>query len=125
MGSKNDIASKEDVNRLVRLFYEKATVDPNIGHFFTTVLKLDWEKHIPLITNFWHSLLFGGGSYSGNPMDAHVRLNRLSPLQKAHFDQWVQLWTETVRGNFDGPKAEEAIARGGNIAQIMHLKLNT
>lgn len=124
MRLKSDIASKDDVHRLVRLFYEKATIDPVIGHFFTTVLKLDWEKHIPLITNFWHSLLFGSGSYSGNPMDAHVQLNKLSPLQKKHFDQWVKLWTETIHENFDGSKAEEAIARGGNIAQIIHLKLN-
>lgn len=124
MEVKPDIENKEDVARLIKLFYEKATVDPVIGHFFTTVIKLDWEKHIPLITNFWSTLLFGGQDYTGNPMEAHMKLNKLSTMEKVHFDTWVRLWTETVQEHFAGPKAEEAIMRGGTIAQIMHMKLN-
>ena len=124
MEVKPDIQNREDVSLLVHCFYERATVDPVIGHFFTTVVKLDWEKHIPLITSFWNTLLFGEAGYTGNPMDAHIKLNRLSPMQKEHFDRWVFLWTETIHAHFAGPKADEAIMRGGNIAQIMHLKLH-
>lgn len=119
----DDLRDKEDVAGLIRSFYEKATVDPVIGHFFTTVVQLNWEKHIPLITNFWYTLLFGGGSYSGNPMDAHIKLNQLSKIEKVHFDTWVKLWTETVTENFAGPKADEAVLRADSIAQIMSLKL--
>lgn len=118
-----DIQDKADIAFLIERFYKKATIDPVIGHFFTTVVQLNWEKHIPLITNFWHTLLFGEPGYTGNPMEAHVKLNKLSPIEKQHFDKWVELWTQTIRENFEGPKADEAIARGGNIAQIMHLKL--
>lgn len=120
----NDIQNKDDVAVLVKKFYERATVDPTIGHFFTTVMQLDWAKHIPLITNFWYSLLFGERAYTGNPMDAHFKLNKLSPMEKQHFGQWVELWSQTVRENFEGPRADEAVMRGGTIAQIMALKIN-
>lgn len=120
----DDITNQEDVDRLVRLFYDKATVDPTIGHFFTTVIQLNWSTHIPRIVDFWTSILFGAPGYSGNPMDAHIKLNMLSPLKKEHFDKWVELWTQTVRENFEGPKADEAVVRGGSIAQIMAMKLH-
>ena len=122
--TKNDITAKADVDHLVRKFYEKATVDPLIGHFFTTVVQLDWETHIPRIVNFWSSMLLGDQSYSGNPMDAHIHLNKLSPLQEQHFNRWIQLWTQTVQENFEGPKADEAIQRAATIAHIMSLKMH-
>jgi hemoglobin len=123
MVEQHDIRNRDDVMQLVRAFYAKATGDPVIGHFFTTVVQLNWDKHIPRIVDFWTTLLFGGGLYSGNPMEAHIHLNKLSPMQQQHFDKWVELWTATVDALFSGPKAEEAKMRGASIATIMHLKL--
>jgi hemoglobin len=124
MVEPHDIRHRDDVAQLVKWFYEKATVDPLIGHFFTKVVQLDWDKHIPRITDFWTTLLFGGGLYSGNPMEAHIHLNKLSPMQQQHFNRWVELWTTTVDEHFAGEKADEAKMRGTSIAHIMMTKLS-
>ena len=34
------------------------------------------------------------------------------PVEKAHFDRWLELFLGTVNENFSGPKAEEAKGRG-------------
>lgn len=114
-----DIQTKEDVLRLVTLFYEKAIPDEVIGHFFTKVVQLDFEKHIPKIADFWSGILLGNSEYKGNPMEAHVKLNERSPLQQKHFDRWLTLWKETITENFSGPKADEATSRAETIAQLI------
>ncbi len=125
METKSDIESKEDVLRLVTLFYEKAIPDEVIGHFFTKVVQLDFEKHIPLIAEFWLGILLGNSEYKGNPMEAHVKLNQRSPLEQKHFDRWLALWKQTIAENFSGPKADEAASRAETIAQLMLYKLNS
>lgn len=120
----SDIESKEDVLKLVTLFYEKAIPDETIGHFFTKVMQLDFEKHIPKIAEFWSGILLGNSEYRGNPMEAHVKLNQLSPMEQQHFDRWLLLWKETISENFSGPKADEASSRAETIAQLMFYKVN-
>lgn len=104
-------------------FYEKVKRDPLIGHFFTKVISLSWETHIPVIVSFWEGILLGGTAYRGNPMSKHIELSRLSAIRGEHFARWVELWSETVMENFEGPKADEAIARARSIAQLMELKI--
>lgn len=123
MEVKHDIQSRDDVAALVSAFYAKATPDPVIGKFFTEVVQLSWEKHIPLIVEFWSGLLLGQGSYRGNPMEAHQKLNQRAKMEQQHFDRWLQLWTATVNELFEGPKANEAIERAQSIAGFMHYKL--
>jgi hemoglobin len=120
---KNDIQSRDDIAKLVSEFYLKATPDPLIGKFFTEVVNLSWEKHIPLIVDFWSTILLGEGNYRGNVMEAHQKIHRLEVLKQEHFDRWLQLWAQTVHELFEGPKAEEAIQRGQSIAQVMLFKL--
>jgi len=119
----HDIESKEDVLKLVTLFYEKAIPDEVIGHFFTNVVQLDFEKHIPKIAEFWSGILIGNSAYKGNPMEAHVKLNKLSPLEQKHFDRWLHLWKQTIKEHFSGPKADEASGRAETIAQLMFYKV--
>ncbi len=124
MYTKRDIESKEDVLNLVTSFYEKAVPDTVIGHFFTKVVQLDFEKHIPKIADFWTGLLLGIGNYKGNVMEVHVKLNKLEPMQSQHFERWVELWTLTIDELFAGPKADEAKQRGASVAQFMLYKLS-
>lgn len=119
-----DIESKEDVLKLVTLFYEKAVPDEVIGHFFTKVVQLDFKKHIPLIAEFWSGALMGNSTYRGNPMEAHVKLNQRSPLEQKHFDRWLGLWKLAVEENFSGPKADEAIGRSETIAHLMLYRIS-
>lgn len=118
-----DISTREDLGLLVSEFYRKATIDPVIGHFFTTVVKLDFSQHIPLITSFWENILLDGTSYKGGTMFKHIMLNQLSPMQPGHFQRWLALWEETVNAHFQGPKASEAVTRAHSIAGIMQFKV--
>lgn len=121
---KNDILHRQDIEQLVTGFYQKAMTDPVIMHFFTSVLVLDLKKHIPVIVNFWESILLGGKNYQGSPMTKHFDLHALSPMKKEHFDRWLMLWIETIDDKFEGTKATEAKTRAQQIAALMQLKIN-
>ncbi len=111
-----DLCGPADVKRLVAAFYAKARYDPALAHFFTQV---DWAHHTPRIEAFWNQLLFGTPNYQGDPMAPHVQLHQRLPMEEAHFQRWVELFTSTVDELFAGPKAEEAKQRAQSIAGVM------
>ncbi len=118
-----DIENPDDIQLLVDLFYKKVVGDVVIGHFFTSVVALSWQHHIPVINSFWCSILLGAGTYSGNPLAKHIEMNRLQRIEQHHFERWLFLWEATIRENFVGHKAEEAISRAKSIAQIMQARI--
>jgi hemoglobin len=120
-----DIESSEDIQHLIDTFYEQVLKDEVIGHFFNEVIHLDLEAHMPIMYQFWESLLFGTHEYKGNPMVKHIALHQKSEMTQTHFDRWLSLWTSTVKTHFSGPKADEAIQRASHIAALMHHKVNT
>ncbi len=122
MINKHDIANRDDIILLVDTFYNKIKKDDIIGYFFNDVAKVDWNKHLPLMYNFWENILFFTGNYSGNPMQAHKKVHQLSPLSQKDFNHWVKLFTKTVDELFEGKKAEEIKERATNIAQVMMFK---
>jgi hemoglobin len=111
-----DLSGPEDVSTLIAAFYAKARYDPALAHFFTQV---DWAHHTPRIEAFWNMLLFGDRTYQGAPMTPHLALHQRLPMEAAHFQRWVELFTSTVDEHFAGPKAEEAKQRAGSIAGVM------
>ena len=120
-----DIHEKEDVEFLIDQFYKRVIKDETIGHFFTSVIKLDWTIHIPIMIKFWESILLKNQTYFGNPMNAHMTLNERSKLLPKHFKQWILLWESTINTHFEGPNAKEAIIRANHIATIMQMKLKS
>ena len=118
-----DIENRKDVEFLVDSFYKKALKDEVIGFFFTEVAQMDWDTHIPIMYNFWEGVLFGKGSYKGNPVKPHIDLHLKHPIKKEHFDRWISLFTQTVLEYFSGPTSEMAITRAKSIASIMQLKV--
>ena len=120
---KNDIITRGDVELLVTKFYEKVIVDPMIGAIFTDVAKVNWEKHLPVMFNFWENALFYTGNYSGNPMLSHQRLNEIFPLKEQHFIRWVLLFNETVDELFEGDKASLAKQKALSISTILRIKI--
>lgn len=122
--ARHDIQSREDIEQLVDAFYSKAMVDPLIGFLFTDVAHLDLEKHRPVITSFWETLLLEAGTYGGGAFAVHARLNEQVPLQAGHFARWVSLWSVTVNELFSGPTATAAIAHGARIASAFLRRLN-
>ena len=102
--------------RLVDRFYDRVRRDPLLAPVFAHV---DWPAHLPVMYSFWASILLGEASYQGNPFQKHQQL----PIREPHFDRWLQLFTQTVRTEFDGPKADEAVDRAVSIASMFRHRL--
>ncbi len=120
---KADISNRADIERMVLQFYEKVKADKTIGFIFTEVVKMNWEKHIPLIVDFWETILLDNPVYTKNAMEVHYDLNNKMPLQKIHFDSWIHLFTSTIDDLFEGKIAALAKTRAKSIAAVMLFKM--
>jgi hemoglobin len=120
---KKDIETREDVVQILAAFYQKAFKDDLIGFFFIEVVPLDLETHIPVIADFWESVLFGARGYRKNVMQLHQHISDLSPIKKEHLDRWVELFTQTVNDMAEGDTAELMKQRARSIATMMEIKL--
>ena len=118
-----DIQTRQDIELLVDKFYEQVLVDDTIGVFFTEVVQLDWEEHIPIMYDFWETILLDHIVYKGNPMTKHIQLHKQKKLESRHFERWMELWEKTVHRHFDGPIANEAINRAKQIGGLMKFKV--
>lgn len=105
---KNDITGHRDVERLVRDFYTRVYKDEVLRPMFEEVAKIDLLEHLPKMNRFWNTVLFGEHSYKGNPMQIHLDLDQLKPLNDCHFVRWLSLFRLTVDELFSGPMAERA-----------------
>ena len=124
MEEKTDIRNREDLVQMLNAFYLKAFKDELIGRFFTEVVPLDLDTHIPVIADFWESVVFGARGYRKNVMEVHRHIHHLSAIQKEHLDRWVKLFSETVDELFEGDKATLMKQRARSIATLMDIKLN-
>jgi hemoglobin len=121
----SDIETRADCERLVRAFYGRALEDPIIGFLFTDVAKLDLEAHVPRITSFWETVLLGNPTYGGGAFRPHAALHMKAPLRRAHFEQWLNLWTRTVDELFAGPTAELAKAHAQRVARAFYQRVES
>ena len=117
-----EIENRIDIEILMEAFYNKALTDEVIGYFFTEVAPLNMATHMPLIVNFWETVLFDKALYKGNVLQVHQHIHALSAFRDEHFTRWVSLFTQTVNELFTGDKAEMAKQRAESIATIMRIK---
>lgn len=121
---KTDIRHREDIILLVNSFYDKVKADATIGYIFNDIVKVNWEHHLPVMYDFWESVIFFTGTYSGNPMTTHRRLHQVANLTKEHFDAWLKLFTNTLDELFEGEKTELVRQRAMSIATLMESKIS-
>ncbi|MCU0387106.1 MAG: group III truncated hemoglobin [Chitinophagaceae bacterium] len=118
-----DIENRDSIVQLVNTFYEKVKKDELIGPIFEEKVKVNWEKHLPVMYDFWENIVFYTGSYSGNPMVVHKHLHERFPLDKSDFARWLKLFTQTVDDMFSGDRAEAIKQRAISIATVMQIKI--
>ena len=118
-----EIENREDIEMLVNTFYEKVRKDSVIGYIFNDVAKVDWDHHLPVMYDFWETMVLDAGKYKGNAMTPHIELNRKEPLKKEHFERWLELFTGTVDELFTGAAAAEAKKKATSIAALMEYKV--
>jgi hemoglobin len=120
---KADIGNRKDLELLMELFYGKLLNDASISYLFTEIAKIDLPNHLPILVDFWESILFQSDTYQKNAMKIHTDLHKRSPLQAQHFKTWLGYFHETVDELFEGEKAELAKQRATSIATVMQIKL--
>ena len=116
---KTDLTTKADIKLMVDSFYDKVNDDEKLSAIFNGFAKVDWESHLPKMYEFWGKILLGDGNYSGNPFGAHIPL----PVDKTHFDRWVELFVQNMDEHFEGEVAESTKLRAKSIAHIFQSKL--
>lgn len=114
---------RADVEGMVRAFYQAAFADPLIGPIFTDVAKMDLAHHLPIMCDFWETVLFNAGLYRRNALQLHFLLHVQHPLTSDHFERWLSLWTRTLDEQFAGPIAERARLQATRIAGSMQRRL--
>jgi len=118
----HDIENRQDIDALMRRFYESAIADESIGYIFTDVAKLDLEHHLPIIGDFWETMLFQTGSYAEhgrNPLQVHAALNEKVELLPRHFRRWLEIFNRSVEEMFAGERADLLKMRAAAIANRM------
>lgn len=116
ISGKTDILTRRDIKILVNNFYDCVKSDSLLGPQFSHV---DWVHHLPVMYNFWSSMMLGDQSYQGNPFQKHINL----PIKREHFARWLELFSQTVDENFLGEKAEEIKSRAQSIAGVFQHKM--
>ncbi|CAN5399701.1 hypothetical protein BH09ACT4_BH09ACT4_06160 [soil metagenome] len=104
-------------------FYRAAFADPLIGPVFTDVAHLDLERHLPIMCDFWETVLFNAALYRRNALQVHFVLNARHPLNAEHFDRWLAIWEATLDSLFAGPITERARVQATRIAGSMQRRI--
>lgn len=119
MKKYRDINSLEDIKIIVNTFYSKVQDDPIIGPIFNEKIGDRWPEHLEKMYRFWQTILLEEHTYSGSPFPPHKHL----PVEKEHFNRWMEIFTTTIYDIFSGPLAEEAILRANNMAEMFNYKI--
>lgn len=120
----HDLRDRSDIVCLVNRFYDRVRADPILGPIFNDIARVHWETHLPKMYDFWDTMLFRAGNFRGNPLAAHARLIPQADMSKATFDQWLKLFTETVRELFEGSNAGLILRIAEDMANVIHSKIN-
>ena len=117
-----DIENRDDIDELMRVFYERAMADATIGYVFTDVAKLDLDHHLPIIGDFWETMLFRTGDYARhgrNPLQVHGELAEKTPLLAKHFRRWLEIFEASIDELFAGDRADFLKMRANAIGNRM------
>jgi hemoglobin len=119
LNQKRDIQNAADIKQLVDTFYWKVKEDKLLFPIFNDVAKVDWDHHLPVMYQFWETLLFKSGGYSGKPFPKHFVL----PVTVEHFERWLFLFRQNVDEHYEGAKAIEAKNWAASIADTFQRRM--
>lgn len=121
---KKDIDNREDIEALIDDFYKRMLEDHLLRPFFLEAANVHLAEHLPIICDFWETVLFQTGTYQGGTLQKHLALHMEKPLEARHFERWLEHFQSTVNTHFEGPKAEEAKQKARSIAAVIQVKID-
>lgn len=123
VGQLRDLRDRDDIAALITEFYTRAFADPVLGPIFLEIARMDLAAHVPVMCDFWETVLFQAGLYRGNAFSVHLDLHEKAPLTAMHFQRWLDIWEATVDDLFVGDKAIQAKVQAGRIAGSISRRL--
>lgn len=106
---------------LVETFYGRIRAHPLMGPIFEEVIGDNWARHLATMKDFWASVAFNAGRYSGKPVPAHKKLAHVEPW---HFNIWLALFRQTLEDTAPSPAAVLFfMERAERIAQSLQLAM--
>lgn len=115
----HDILHRTDIELLVNTFYERAQKDELLGPVFNSKIT-DWNKHLNIMYTFWETVVLDAYTYKGTPFNKHTDL----PINKTHFDRWIQLFNSVIDELFVGENANNAKQRAQQFGTVFWSKLD-
>jgi len=115
-----DLSTRADVEALLHRFYGRALVDDLLAGPFEEVRAKGLESHLPVMCDFWETVLFRAGLYQGSALQVHRPVHDSHPLTGEHFLRWLGVWTDTV----DQMLRVTDLAHGGVVAVEAGLGMN-
>lgn len=116
---KQDISNMEDIKLLVDSFYGRVRKDSLLKDIFDDRIQDRWPAHLEKMYRFWQTVLLEEHTYHGSPFVPHANL----PVELQHFEQWINLFYETVDELFAGEKATRAKWQGERMASMFYSKI--
>lgn len=116
---KKDISNIDDVKLLVDTFYGKVRSDELLADIFNNKIGNRWPEHLEKMYRFWQTVLLDEHTYFGSPFVPHANL----PVDKEHFNQWINIFFDTVDNLFEGEKANRAKWQGERMAEMFNTKI--
>jgi len=121
---KKDIENRDDLSVLIHSFYAKIRANEEIGHFFNETIH-DWDSHLEKLTDFWENNLFAVRKYFGNPIEAHVTVDKKfnHTVDPVVFGLWLNLWFETLEELFEGENVEILKRRARKMGTVLMVNI--
>ena len=109
------------ISYLVDTFYSRIRAHETLGPIFDDAIGDHWDQHLPRMKSFWASVALNAGTYSGQPVPAHQKLNTVEPT---HVGIWLALFRQTLE---DTAPSREAVPyfmeRAERIAESLKLAM--
>lgn len=119
MAADKEILHLDDIKQLVDTFYNKVQTNALIGPVFNERIQDRWPQHLEKMYSFWQTVLLEEYTYFSRPFPPHAQL----PVEREHFETWLNLFNETVDELFTGDKATEAKWRANKMAEMFQVKI--
>lgn len=118
-----DITTRSDIEVIMDRFYAELLKDETINYIFTDIAKINLEEHLPVICDFWETIIIGNQQYKGDVLSVHLNLNNKVKLEKYHFHTWLQHFNRTIDQHYKGLNADKMKMRAASIATVIQSKI--
>jgi hemoglobin len=123
---RKEINSREEIDFLVRRFYEQVRDHQTLGPVFNQIVE-DWDHHLVHLSDFWEMILLQTGPGRGmfNPSKVHQEVDSKmnNTITQVHFGNWLELWFQTIDQYFIGENAEYAKEHARRMAHMLFMRI--